>query len=82
MLKVCFYTNLCTWTSHVCITLIIAHMHTLDHMQMEPESDVQEEQVLEVFEGPQASNFMDTNIFPKQGKPQCILPQSMNFLLN
>jgi hypothetical protein len=57
-------------------------MHTLDHMQMEPESDVQEEQVLEVFEGPQASNFMDTNIFPKQGKPQCILPQSMNFLLN
>jgi hypothetical protein len=27
-------------------------MHTLDHVQAEPKSDVQEEQVMEVFEGP------------------------------
>jgi hypothetical protein len=38
-------------------------MHTLDHMQAEPESEVQEEQLLEVFEGPQATSCMDTNIF-------------------
>jgi hypothetical protein len=27
-------------------------MYTLDHVQAEPESEVQEEQVLEAFEGP------------------------------
>jgi hypothetical protein len=37
-------------------------MHTLDHMQVELESEVQEEQVLEVFEGPQATSFVNTNI--------------------
>jgi hypothetical protein len=50
----------------------MAHMHTLDHVQAAPESEVQEEQAPEVFEGPQTPSFVDTNIFPEQGKPQCI----------
>jgi hypothetical protein len=50
----------------------MAHMHKLDHVQAEPESKVQEEQVPEVFEGTQASSVVDTNIFPEKGKPQCI----------
>jgi hypothetical protein len=32
----------------------------------------EKEQVLEVFEGPQASNFVDTNTLPEQGKPRCM----------
>jgi hypothetical protein len=37
-------------------------MHTLDHMQAELESKVQEEQVSEVFEGSQATSCVNTNI--------------------
>jgi hypothetical protein len=36
-------------------------MHTLDHVQAESESIVQEEQIPEVFEGPQVSSGEDTN---------------------
>jgi hypothetical protein len=39
-----------------------AHMHTLDYVQVEPEPEVQEKQVPEVFEGPQATSCMDTSI--------------------
>jgi hypothetical protein len=60
----------------------MAHMHMLDYMQAEPESEVKEEQLPEVFEGPQAPNFVDTNIFPEQDKPWCIPPQSLTFILN
>jgi hypothetical protein len=56
-------------------------MHTLDHVQAELESDVQEEQVLEVFEGPQATSCIDTNIAFKQGKPGASHQLSLTFLL-
>jgi hypothetical protein len=37
-------------------------MHMLDYGHVKPESGVQEEQVSEVFEGPQATSCDDTNI--------------------
>jgi hypothetical protein len=37
------------------------------------ESYLQEEQVPEVFRGPQVSSFMDTNTFLEQGKPRRML---------
>jgi hypothetical protein len=49
-------------------------MHMLDHVQAELESGVQEEQVSEVFEGQQATSYVDTNIPFEQGKTRCITP--------
>jgi hypothetical protein len=60
----------------------MAHMHTLDHIQSEPKSELQEEQVPEVFEGPQEPSVIYTNIFPVQGKPWCISPIILDFPLN
>jgi hypothetical protein len=57
-------------------------MHMLDHVRAEPELEVQEEQVSEVFEGPQASSFMDSNIFREQDKPRCIPPIILGFSFN
>jgi hypothetical protein len=41
--------------------------HTLDHVQAEPELEVQKEQVPEMFKGPQATSYVDTNIAVEQG---------------
>jgi hypothetical protein len=42
--------NLCTWSSHACITLIMAHMHPLRHLQVEPKPEIQVEQAqIEAF---------------------------------
>jgi hypothetical protein len=49
-------------------------IHTLDHVQVESESEVHEEQVPEVLKGPQASNCVDTNIAFEQGKPRPVHP--------
>jgi hypothetical protein len=57
-------------------------MHTLDHVQEEPKSGVQEEQVSEVFEGPQATSYVDTNLPLDQGKPRCITPNPWLLFLN
>jgi hypothetical protein len=57
-------------------------LHTLDHVQVESESEVQKEQVPEVFEGPQATSCMDTNIDFEQGKPRCIPPIILVFSFN
>jgi hypothetical protein len=54
-------------------------MHALDYVQAEPESEVQEKQIPEVFKGPQTPSFMDTNIFPKQDKSWYIPPISFDF---
>jgi hypothetical protein len=57
----------------------LAHIHTLHHVQVEPKLEVHEEQVPEVFEGPQVSSVMDTNIFSDQGKLRCIPPTFLIF---
>jgi hypothetical protein len=57
-------------------------MHALYHVQAEPESGVQEEQVSEVFEDPQATSCVDTNIAFEQGKPRCITPLYLTFVSN
>jgi hypothetical protein len=43
--------------------LRLMFMHMLDHSQAELESELQEERVPEVFEGPQAISCEDTNFF-------------------
>jgi hypothetical protein len=55
-------------------------MYTLDHVQTEPELEVQEEQVPEVFERLQVTSCGGTNIAFEQGKPWCIPPYSLTFL--
>jgi hypothetical protein len=57
-------------------------MHMLDHMQAVSESEVREEQVSEVFEGPQATSCGDTNIAFEQGKPWCIPSIILGFSFN
>jgi hypothetical protein len=57
-------------------------MHILDHVHAEPKLEVHEEQVLEVFERPQAIRCVDTNIAFEQGKPQYIPPYSLTFIFN
>jgi hypothetical protein len=37
-------------------------IHMLDHVQVGPELEVQEEQVPEVFEGPQVTSCVNINI--------------------
>jgi hypothetical protein len=54
-------------------------MHMIDHMQAEPESEVQEEQLPEVFEGPQATSCMDTNIFQSKASPGASHQLSLTF---
>jgi hypothetical protein len=48
-------------------------------VQVEPKLEVHEEQVPEVFEGPQVSSVMDTNIFSDQGNLRCIPPTFLVF---
>jgi hypothetical protein len=50
----------------------------VDHV--EPESEIQAEQVWWVFGDPQASNSEDTNLPLDQGKLQCISPKSLSFV--
>jgi hypothetical protein len=58
----------------------MAHfMHSLDRVLAEPKSEVQEEQIPEVFKGPPGPSFMDTNILSEQGKPRCISPMILYF---
>jgi hypothetical protein len=72
------FASYCIFTS--CIAPCRSQLmctHMLDRVQPEPELMVQEEKVLEVFEGPQETSCMDTNIAFEQGKPRCITPQSL-----
>jgi hypothetical protein len=56
-------------------------LHVLvDHV--ESESKFQVEQVQWVFGGSQASSGEDTNLDLDQGKPRCITPQYLTFILN
>jgi hypothetical protein len=57
-------------------------MHVLDHVQVEPESEIQEEQAPEEFEGPQAPSVVNTNIAFEQGKPRCIPSIILSFSFN
>jgi hypothetical protein len=63
LIAYCFYIIVCSCSSCIapCRSWLI-FMHTLDHMQAELESEVQEEQVSEVFEGSQATSCVNTNI--------------------
>jgi hypothetical protein len=66
-----------------CITLFNCDhlLHVLvDHV--ESESKFQVEQVQWVFGGSQASSGEDTNLDLDQGKPRCITPQYLTFILN
>jgi hypothetical protein len=54
---------------HANISLLL---HSLDPMNKEQELEVEVEHV-------QAE---ETNLEPKQGKPRCITPQSLTFILN
>jgi hypothetical protein len=47
-------------------------LHSLDPVNEEPELEVQAEQV----------PAKETNLEPEQGKPWCITPQSLIFILN
>jgi hypothetical protein len=44
------------------------------------ESEIQAEQVQQVFGGPQASSGEGTNLALDQGKPWCIKPPSLSFV--
>jgi hypothetical protein len=57
-------------------------MHMLDHVQAEPNSEVQEQQVPEVFDSPHATSCMNTNIAFEQGKSRCIPPIILGFPFN
>jgi hypothetical protein len=57
-------------------------MHTVDHVQAEPELGVQKEQVSEVSESPQATSCMDTNLALDKDKPRCIPPIILSFSFN
>jgi hypothetical protein len=56
-------------------------MHTLDHVQAEPETEIQEKQAPKVFEGLQVSSVVNTNIAFEQGKPRCISLIILDFLI-
>jgi hypothetical protein len=51
-------------------------------VQAEPELEVQKEQVPEMFECPQATSYVDTNIAVEQAMPQCIPPIILGFSFN
>jgi hypothetical protein len=60
------------WSCHVHHANISLLLHSLDPGNEEPELEVQAEQV-------QAE---DTNPKPEQGKPRCITPKSLTFILS
>jgi hypothetical protein len=60
------------WSRHVHHANISLLLHSLDPGNEEPELEVQAEQV-------QAE---DTNPEPEQGKPQCVTPKSLTFILS
>jgi hypothetical protein len=57
-------------------------MHTLDYIQAEPESEIQEEQVQEEYGGPLAPSCMCANIVCEQGKSWCIPPICIDFYVS
>jgi hypothetical protein len=71
----------CISSSALCQSRLM-FMQTLDHVRAGLESEVQEEQVPEVFDGPQAISCIDTHISFQQGKPQCIPPIILGFSFN
>jgi hypothetical protein len=66
---------------YTCMSLNYHLMHTLDHVQVEPESEIQEEQVQKEYDGPPIPSCMGANIVCEQGKPRCIPPKSLTFPL-
>jgi hypothetical protein len=57
-------------------------MDMLDHVQTESKSEVPEEQVSEMFKGPQMTNCVDTNIAFEQDKLRCIPLIILGFSFN
>jgi hypothetical protein len=51
---------------------------TVDHV--EPNPEIQAEQVQWMFGGPQASSCEDTNLALNEGKPRCIPQTSLSFI--
>jgi hypothetical protein len=43
------------------LILILEHLHTLDHVLVKPESEIQVEQVQEMYGGPQVPSCEETN---------------------
>jgi hypothetical protein len=65
-----------------CIALVNCDRHfayALDHTELKTE--IQAVQVQWWIEGPQAPSGVDTNLMLDQGKPRCIQPMSLSFML-
>jgi hypothetical protein len=77
----CIIVSSCTSCIAPCRSQLM-FMHTVDHVQTEPGSEVQDEQVPEVFEGSQMTSCVDTNIAFKQGKSRCIQLIILGFSFN
>jgi hypothetical protein len=62
--------------------LISPHVYayTLDHV--EPKLEIQAEQVQKEYDGPQAPSARILTFFLDQGKPRCITPHFLTFILN
>jgi hypothetical protein len=56
-------------------------MHTIDIDRVELKTEVQVKQVQKVYSGRQATTCVDTILALDQGKPWCITPSSMIFIL-
>jgi hypothetical protein len=54
---------------HALRILILSHTHACAIDHAEPESEIQEEQSLSEYTGPQALSCEDTNLALDQGKP-------------
>jgi hypothetical protein len=83
LIAYCFSIIVCSFTScNAPSRSRLMFMQMLDHMQAEPELEVQEEQVSQVFESPQATSCVVTIIDFEQGKPRCIPPIIFGFSFN
>jgi hypothetical protein len=78
MLLIMHHIALCT----PCIALFnCGHLLHIRVDHAEPKSELQAKQVRRVFKGPQASSDADTNLTLDQGKPWCIYPMPLSFIL-
>jgi hypothetical protein len=72
---------------HIALCISSIALFNYDHLlhirvdHVEPESELQAKQVRRVFKGPQASSDENTDLALDQGKPQCIYPMPLSFIL-
>jgi hypothetical protein len=72
---------------HIALCISSIALFNCDHLlhirvdHVEPESELQAKQVRRVFKGPQASSDENTNLALDQGKPRCIYPMPLSFIL-